>query len=69
MVAAKPITCYFELTTLLYSITQIFNTQFQHPIIYIEFVVHPLSVNATGINFPFCNYLAVALQSYKIEIK
>jgi hypothetical protein len=42
--AAKPITCYFVFTTLLYSLTQILNTQFQHPIIYIQFVVHPFTI-------------------------
>ena len=41
MVAAKPITLHSVITTLLYSLTQILNTQFQHTIINIQFVVHP----------------------------
>ncbi len=42
MAAAKPVTCYAVFTTLLYSLIQIVNTQFQPSISYIQFVVHPI---------------------------
>jgi hypothetical protein len=54
MAAAKPITCYSVFTAVLYSLTQILNTQFQHPIIYIQFVVHPFEGVYTNLTRKFC---------------